>query len=522
MIQKYDGYPLFLMLLGLLILWMVQCSEEEYFDASLYATTIHKNQVYQQIDPRFLSFAVDSSQVFGGYFWSAEGGMEGGKGTEKLDPYDFSRTRLRNLTQELSPAFLRIGGTEADMVYYDLSDNPVDDPPHPYELVMTKEIYHNVADFAEDLNLTVFFTLNAGPGPRNAQMDWQSDQARIAMEYAVSQNFPIEIWELGNEISGYPLAHDGLNISGEQYAADMMELKSLRDEVGPDAWIAGPSSAYWPTAGEMLPNDVCENFLIHGGSTVDLITWHYYPQGSFRCPDFYPRGADHYLLMDAEELSDVEVWAQQVEELASNYAPDAKVALGETGNAQCGGEPGISDVFEAGFWWLDQLGRMAYRGQQLVVRQTLSGSNYEMIDEETLIPHPDYWNSVLWKKMMGARVLQVDEPDNEDLRIYAHCAPEWAPNYQQGAVSVLAINLDRENKYYLRLKGISGEKQLYQVSTDDLLGQNLFINGELMQADNEGKIPTFQPLVLHDDEIELWPASYVFILLPDAQAAACQ
>ena len=80
----------------------------------------------------------------------------------------------------------------------------------------------------------------------------------------------------------------------------------------------------------------------------------------------------------------------------------------------------MSDTFASSFWWVDQLGLLAERGHSVMIRQTLVGSDYGLLDDETLAPLPDYWVSLLWKQRMGAEVLEVwtDEPD---VRLYAHC-----------------------------------------------------------------------------------------------------
>ncbi|HEX8950204.1 MAG TPA: glycoside hydrolase, partial [Polyangia bacterium] len=81
--------------------------------------------------------------------------------------------------------------------------------------------------------------------------------------------------------------------------------------------------------------------------------------------------------------------------------------IDETGNAQCGGAPGISDAFAGSLWWLDELGRLARRGTPVVVRQSLSGADYGLLREPSLDPRPDYFASLLWRRLMGRRVLAV-------------------------------------------------------------------------------------------------------------------
>lgn len=479
------------------------------------------------VDERFLSFAVDSSQAAGGNWWSEDANNQGSVGSEKVDPYDFSRPRLRKLIGALSPAYLRIGGSEADNLYYDMSDNPVTEAPEPYSLVYTKEMFDNVNSFVIDLGLRLMFTVNAGPGPRNESKRWTADNARELVKYASSKNYPVDIWELGNEINGYALFH-GLDwvMTGEGYATDVDTFNAMINEEAPNAKTAGPSSAYWPINGEPLP--FMEEFMPIGGNKLDIITWHYYPQQSRRCP-LQTVPATKELLMQPDGLNEVQNWAEHVEELTSQYAPNADIWLGETGNAQCGGEPGVSDTFRAGFWWLDQLGTIAARGQQVVVRQCVSGSTYALMDNTTLTPWPDYWNSVLWKRLMGNKVLKVSVPEKESMiRAYSHCTPEIdETGYSKGAVTALILNLDQNKETTVSISGTAGNlRDIYLVTTTDPGSRDLYINQTLMQAEEDGSLPDFNARQINDPVnqpyVTLPPASYAFVVFKEANATVCK
>ncbi|MFW5740389.1 MAG: hypothetical protein ACOC1F_08480, partial [Myxococcota bacterium] len=200
----------------------------------------------------------------------------------------------------------------------------------------------------------------------------------------------------------------------------------------------------------------------------------------------------------------------------------AEVWLGESGNAQCGGEPGVSDTFVGGFWWLDQLGLMAERGQPVVVRQTLSGSNYGIIDEDTLEPNPDYWNSLLWRRLMGTTVLSVSQDEDPKLRSYAHCTRPGAPGHEPGAVTVLLLNLDGELAVDVVLQGLgTSGLQAYVMTSDELQGARVKLNGSWMEADQDGTVPSLQPQSV-GSKFQLPPHSYAFVVAPQAGVSACQ
>jgi len=489
----------------LLAVLVTACSSEP----SLFVE-VDTDEAVAEVDERFLSFAVDSAQAFGGRFWNPDS-EDATEAEVVVEPYDFGRAWLDELAEELAPAILRIGGTSADTVYYDLSAAPVAEPPEPYELLMTRAEWNGFADFASEVGLDLFFTLNVGPGPRDDDGHWTPDNAREAMEYAQERGDPVVQWELGNEINGFLLAH-GMTLGAEQYAADLATARVLVDEVAPEASLAGPSSAYWPDIGDMT--GFYPAFMPHGGHLLDVVTWHYYPQQSHRCP-VSSRPAGPEVMLEPANLDEAHVWSDEVEGLADEHAPGAQVWLGETGNAQCGGEPGVSDAWAGSFWWLDQLGLLARRGQQVVVRQTLSGSDYGLLDEATLDPNPDYWVSVLHKKLMGPQVLDAWTHDTDLLRVYAHCTAGAMP----GAVTVAAINLSAEPMEIA--VDLPGAVDVYQLTAPALDSKEVSLSGQLLEMSSG--VPNLLAMNerLSRGELILDPRSLAFIVAPDADAPAC-
>lgn len=61
--------------------------------------------------------------------------------------------------------------------------------------------------------------------------------------------------------------------------------------------------------------------------------------------------------------------------------------LGETSDAWHGGTGGVSDRFMSSFLWLEKLGLSAKMGVDVVVRQTLYGNNYSLLNKD-MYPNP--------------------------------------------------------------------------------------------------------------------------------------
>lgn len=74
--------------------------------------------------------------------------------------------------------------------------------------------------------------------------------------------------------------------------------------------------------------------------------------------------------------------------------------------AEGGGTANASAGFSAGFMWLDKLGLAANTGHKVVCRQVFAQSRYSVLGDDNL-PNPDYWSSILWRRLVGTTVLGV-------------------------------------------------------------------------------------------------------------------
>ncbi len=472
------------------------------------------------VDERFLSFAIDTAQVVGGEFWAPPGSEHGVLKTHAVAPYDFSRPALRRLASALAPAYLRIGGTDADRTVYRVDgDDGAGVPAGGARWVLTGHRWDQVGEFARATDLKIMFTLNAGPSARGQDGGWNPDNARSLIAYTRAHGYPVDVWELGNEINAFPLTH-GRWLSGERYAGDVWRARALLDELKDPGRLAGIGSAYWPVLGE--GRAVLDDTLRAAGGALDIVTWHYYPQQSHRCP-FATRRADAALTPAPERLGDVDRWAERVETAAHEHAPRAAVWLGETASAQCGGEAGVSDSFADALWWLDELGRLSRRGQPVVVRQTLSGSDYGLIDERTLQPNPSYWASWIWRNMMGTRVLDVAvEPAAPAVRAYAHCL-----RAATGGVAMLLINIHPTLATTVRLGDGAPAVSVLQLQADTLAARMVRLDGTPLATAADGSLPAFGALVSAGDArgaraMTLPPMSATFVAITGASVAACR
>jgi heparanase 1 len=491
-------------------------SQSDLPGGSTYSISVQvdASQALAHLPPEYLSFAIDTSQVVGGKWWDPKAsGAEIGSGTVNAPPFDFNQPQLDLLTQALAPATLRLGGSEADKVFYDLSEKGDAAIPEDYESVLRRQQWDDANAFAQRNGLKLIFTLNAGPGNRDESGAWDPANARELIAYSAAQGYPVSGWELGNELNIFWFVHGlGEQVSPAQYHQDLAAARALVKDYYPEATFSGQGSAFWPLLGEPLGlfYSMMPGYLQHSGDLTDFVSWHYYPQQSRRGP-IASRRAYPGRLLDPANLDEAAYWADQVASLRDRYAPGKPIWLGETGNAQFGGEPGLSDVYLAGLWWLDQLGLLALHDQQVVVRQSLTGMNYGMIDDVTLSPRPDYWNSLLWKRLMGSEVYsaQVQGENTEKLRVYAHSTPGT-----DGAVTLLLINLDPQRSAHVNLPGLDGEAIMYALTTPDLFSQTVLLNGEELALTPQGNLPDISGQPFDPGGVlSVHPLSYTFLVL---------
>ncbi|NBF41917.1 MAG: hypothetical protein GVY14_16020 [Spirochaetes bacterium] len=504
----------------------------------------------RKIDERFLSVTLDYACLLGAPWWEGTRRTKHSFGDVPATPVDLQNQALRRYARMLAPAYLRLGGSESDRVFYAFGDRSTggarDDARAPgYRSELTVERWDELCEFAEATGLELMVTLNAGAGPRRRDDSWDPGNARALVAHAVERRQPVTAWGLGNEVNGFVFIH-GLSshVSARQYAADFAVFDAMIRELDPTARTAGPASAFWPLLGETLPLMRC--FVRYARRAPDVLTWHYYPQQSSRGV-IATRRADPFAILKPHRLDTAARWARRVSGHARRLQRHAasrgdeggeggdgsdgerpEIWLGETGHALYGGERGVSDRFVAGLWWMDQLGLMARSGVRAVMRQSLVGGDYGLLHPRSLEPRPDYWGSLLWKALMGEDVYALEVQlgrthrgrrhrgrccRGPNLRVYAHGA-----RHRPGAVSVLIINLDRRAAAPVTIDAdsLGFEPQyleLFRVEAPRPLSAALCINGIEPELGATPGAPPAKP-VIHDplEEVVVAPLSYCFVV----------
>jgi hypothetical protein len=250
-----------------------------------------------------------------------------------------------------------------------------------------------------------------------------------------------------------------------------------------------------------------EDMLRESGAGVGVFSYHFYGAASARCggmpgaPQSSPETALGEAWLGRTELD----WAYYAG-LRDRYEPGKPLWLTETAETACGGNRWASSFVDS-FRYLEQLGRLAKKGVQVVAHNTLSASDYGLIDEATMTPRPNYWAALLWKRLMGRTVLESGAE-----HVYAHCL-QGVP----GGVALLAVNPERvAGKLAVPLAA-----ERYTLTAKELLGHSVELNGRELGLAGEA-LPKMAGRREKAGTWELAPLSITFVAIAGAGNPACR
>ncbi|KAM4702822.1 inactive heparanase-2 [Rhinophrynus dorsalis] len=494
-----------------------------------------------------------------------------------------SSKRLVTLARGLSPAFLRFGGRRTDFLQFQNLKNPAksrggpgpdyylknyeDDivrsdisldkqkgcniAQHPetmlelqrekaaqMHLVLLKEQFSNtysnltltarsldkLYNFVDCSGLHLIFGLNALR--RNSDNSWNGSSVLSLLKYSASKKYNIS-WELGNEPNNYR-ALNSRAVNGSQLGKDYIQLKSLLQSIR----TYSRAHLYGPNIGRPKKNVIAllDGFMKVAGSIVDAVTWqHYVIDGRVGKVMDYLKTR----LLDA--LSDQ---IRKIQRVVNMYTPGKKLWLGGVGAPWARSTNNLSDTYAAGFLWLNTLGMSANQGIDVVIRHSFFDHGYNHMVDQNFNPLPDYWLSLLFKKLVGQKVLAVHVAGiqrkprpgkviRDKLRIYAHCTSYHNHNYVRGSITLYIINLHRSRKK-IKLAGTLRDRIVHQYllqpfGAEGIQSKSVQLNGQPLFMVDDGTLPELRPRPLRPGRtLVIPPLTIGFYVVKNVNAAACR
>ncbi|XP_077441962.1 heparanase [Vanacampus margaritifer] len=384
------------------------------------------------------------------------------------------------------------------------------------QLKFTESTLDELHAFANASGLELIFGLNALL--RNADNSWNASNAQALLRYCQERRYRVS-WELGNEPNSFE-KKAGFRVSGEQLGQDFTRLRQMMSR---SPWHRS-ARLYGPDVGQPRGRtlDLLDGFLRSGAHAIDACTWHHY----------YVNGRDTSLddFLDPKVLDSLALKTKQVIKAMRRVSPGKPVWLGETSSAYGGGAVGLSDTFAAGFMWLDKLGTAAKGGVSVVMRQVLIGSGaYHLLDER-LDPLPDFWLTLVHKRVVGRGVLSAGSfsarTGSGRVRLYLHCAA--APRYREGAVALIAINLNKmaANVSVPSRLASGGHVDAFVLQSDrpgldGLLSRGVTLNGDPLKMSGLSLPQLEGRRLVVSEHVGLPAFSLAFFVFADSRLAAC-
>mmetsp|Transcript_83952 Transcript_83952/g.168133 ORF Transcript_83952/g.168133 Transcript_83952/m.168133 type:complete len:566 (+) Transcript_83952:65-1762(+) len=496
---------------------------------------------------------------------------------------DFTNPTLRSALAALAPINLRVGGSLADQIVFNVSEGVSTECAPP--LADTSDIqgytqgclpssrYAELHSLCADTGCGIIFGLNGLygrlPDPNSEEIwsgPWDPANAEALLRFTKDSGMDATLVgvELGNEIDG--AAGISAKLSPDEYASSFTKLKALLAEVwpggtdddggnkerpmliGPDS--SGFSDSWWFP--QFLGNLSIQE------TELDVITWHLYFLGSGNSSEVAGE------VLNATYLNLLAPKCQKHHDTLepfTNGETTPQFWLGEGGGAWGSGQDGTTNTFLSTFWFADSLGTLAATGNDAFCRQALIGGNYALLqlspDSNSLSPNPDFYLALLWRMLMGDVVLSAFARQEEDsmwrvggngtqgsLRTYSHCArlgDDDFSSFPLGSVAVVLVNLSEDSRSVDLLmlletpidnvRGIDKDshntedmRYEWHLTSTSLESHETLLNGvqlKLDDADGTVQLPLQPIAVSASSPVSIGPHSTAFLVLPAADAKAC-
>lgn len=469
------------------------------------------------IDERYQSFNVEMVEVVGGNFWipydkmdttkrpSADSGAAVGvskslyRAVEPINLYD---KRLRTLAAALGPTYMRVSGTWANSTYFQDNDDPkITNPPAGFKNVLSRKEWKGVVDFSKAVNAKLVTSFAASDGTRDKNGIWTPHQAEQLIKYTKSVGGEMAAAEFFNEptyasYGGLPKGYNAAN-----FATDVAIFKKFVKSDLPRLIILGPGS-------------VGEGILSGGTATLktddllsadpkpsfDVFSYHYYGGVSKRCAPSGSGSLSPGEALSPEWLHKTESAFNYYKDLRDKYLSGIPIWLTETADAACGGNPWGATFLDC-FRYVEQLGRLAKNGVQVVMHNTLAASEYGLLDQDTHEPRPNYWTALLWSRFMGTEVYDTI-PSIPGVDIFVHSLKKSA-----GGLALLVVNTLNTSASV----AIPSNANQYTLAANELQTKKIQLNGENLALTANDDLPVIKGKTVNAGVIQMPPHSITFL-----------
>lgn len=459
------------------------------------------------VDERYQSYNIEMCEVIGGDFWIPYNLIDSVKKTSnktgfaalkwKIDPINLYEKKLINLAKGLGPTYVRVSGTWANAVYFQNNDEPkLINPPKGFNNILTRQQWKGVVDFCKAVEGKLVTSFPISDGMRDENGKWQANQVQSILDYTKSIGGEIAAAEFFNEPSHAKHGDAPKGYTGNDFAKEFDLFKNYVSVSAPNMKILGPGST---GEGGIIPSqDILVDQILSAQPkpTFDVFTYHYYGTVSKRCGG----GQNPEKALSAEWLSKTEKGLDFYQKARDKYMPNVPIWNTETAETACGGNPMAATYIDT-FRYLEQLGRLAKKGVQVVMHNTLARSEYGMLEEKTYNPRPNYWAALLWNKLMGNQVFESESLE-AGVDVFVHNLK----NKSKGK-TVMILNTNKTATSVV----IPSNANQYLLTADDILSKKVSLNGAELKLNSKEELPIIKGKSIKKGTVELPAQSIMFL-----------
>lgn len=483
----------------------------------------------RRIDERLMSYNIEMTEVTGGTFWKAYS-PEQIAGKEKFppvknfsqvaglmqfyDPIDLYNPKLRALSKELGPVWVRVSGTWATKTYYDFDGHTNGIVPKGYQSILTKEQWVGLLDFVKEVGAKLLVSVANCEGLHAAHEPWNPSQAKVLFDFSRDYGVPINAAEFMNEPNMLATSGAPAGYTPADYVRDQDIFNQWVRECYPDVLIVGPCSTGDEESEESKQGgglgaimECCTTReLMHGAQVpLDIYSYHCYNGISERLASVMPErywGAERAL--SEEYLSVAANCAQAAAKQRDIYCPNGPMWVTEAGDAGGGGCTWASTYLDV-FRTLTELGSFALVSDGVIFHNTLASSDYGFLAHSVFAPRPNYFAVLLWNRLMGNMVYDAGIPSQQGLHVYAHSRKDG-----QNGVAYLLVNNSTTKSVQVELPSCA---KRYTLSADMLRATTMKLNGQPLVLGPNNELPDLSPVEQPAGTLELTPATCTFLVL---------
>jgi hypothetical protein len=232
----------------------------------------------------------------------------------------------------------------------------------------------------------------------------------------------------------------------------------------------------------------------------DVFSYHYYGAASMRMMQSGPFSIQAENALTEAWLRKTDTVADYYVGLRNKYLPGKPIWITETAQAAAGGDPYAATYLDC-FRYLYQLGSLAQKGVQVIMHNTLSASEYSLVDQGTHLPKPNYWAALLWAKLMGTEVYDAGKGE-PGVYLFAHNTKG-----NKDGRTVLIINTNKKTATV----NLPANAEQYTLTSKELQGTTVELNGQELKLTTNDELPVINGKKIKSGNVELPPTSISFI-----------